>query len=83
MTQDMEEKLIQDVGSIGGKLDRFLIEWDSRKTSLASCSDVEAVDNRLTTHIETAKHRGTTAGMWIASGAAVIAAIAAVLGIKP
>jgi hypothetical protein len=81
MTQDMEERLI----SMAGKFDRFIEEWDDRKSSLARCTDVETVDKRLTLHIDEGKHRGASAGMWVASvsaGLAAIAGFAALFGVK-
>ena len=83
MTQEREELLISDVAETKGMLNRFLIEWDARKKELASCTEVEAVDKKLTDHIASARHKGATAGMWVASVAAVIAAICAVFGVKP
>jgi len=78
MTQEREELLISDVAETKGMLNRFLIEWDERKKELASCTEVDAVDARLTKHVEEGRHRGNSAGMWIASIAAVGAMLAAV-----
>jgi hypothetical protein len=83
MTQEREELLISDVAETKGMLNRFLIEWDARKQTLASCLEVDTIGKKIDDHIANSKHRGTTAGMWVASGAAVIAAIAAIFGIKP
>jgi hypothetical protein len=82
MTQEREELLISDVAETKGMLNRFLKEWDERKPSLASCSDVVAVDTRLTAHIDDGKHKANLWPVWVASGAAVIAAAIALFGVK-
>ena len=82
MTQEREELLISDVAETKGMLNRFLIEWDARKKELVSCTDLDVVDNRLTRHIDEGRHKGASAGMWIASISAGIAALAAIFGVK-
>lgn len=47
MTKEREEILIATMG----KIDRFIKEWDDRKDSLASCSDVEKVERKIDSHI--------------------------------
>ena len=75
MTQEREELLIADVAETKGMLNRFLIEWDSRKASIASCADVDALEERFSEHINDGRHRNNSAGMWVASLAALAALI--------
>jgi hypothetical protein len=82
MTQEKEESMISDVAEMKGMLNRFLIEWDGRKDAIASKIDLACVDKKIDEHIADGKHRSGAIGAWIASGAAVVLAVVAILGIK-
>jgi hypothetical protein len=67
MTQEREELLISDVAETKGMLNRFLKEWDERKPSIASCDEVDSVNERLTAHIAEGKHNAGLWPVWVAA----------------
>jgi hypothetical protein len=82
MTEDGERQLFTDVAETKGMLNRFLKEWDERKPSIASCVDVDAVNDRLTEHINAGKHNSNLWPVWVASISAAILALLTFISLR-
>jgi hypothetical protein len=83
MTQDREERLISDVAELRGMVGRFLLDYDGRKEYIASKADVACVDKKIEDHISNARHKGASWGLWVASVAGFVTAVAALIRVKP
>lgn len=78
MTKTGEEKVINAVGELTGKMDRLIKEFDSLKPSLATHEEVLAVQKTIVDHIDDhTQSRRFGWGQVVAIGAAAIPGIIA------
>jgi len=65
MTQSCEESLIRDVGKLNGEFSRFLSEWDAMKGDLVKRSDVDALEKKIDSHLDSHIDNKTLVAAWV------------------
>lgn len=80
MTSATEEQLLKDVSYTSGTLARFIKEWDDKKDSLASTSDVDVVCVKLKEHVDTHTENKSNLAIWFGIIASSCIGIFAIIG---
>lgn len=76
MKSDREDKLIDDVAWMRGKLEYFL---DQVSPTLATKESVDAVDHRITEHCEGHKDNRNMVPVWLGVAASWIIGVAGII----